>query len=211
MENNSIIKGTLNLDDLPFLKDYDQLKPRLSIRLNNPDRIKPDAVSMPFLDLSVTFHIDVSDVLGREGASCIMKKEMLDFLKVGKARIFHDAIENSLETRPAVTMPIEKYMGGMGYKEIEERSGLMIATTEGLAYGAIVVMYPGFLKGISGGKDLYLIPSSVHEWLYIEDTGEWGKDELTGLLRAVNREVVEEKDFLSDDLYCWKGGEFRRA
>lgn len=211
MENNSIIKGTLNLDDLPFLKDYDQLKTRLSIRFNSPTRVKPDAVTMPFRDLSITFHIDVSDVLGREGASCIMKKEMLDFLKVGKARIFHDAIENSLETRPAVTMPIEKYMGGMGYKEIEERSGLMIATTEGLAYGAIVVMYPGFLKGISGGKDLYLIPSSVHEWLYIEDTGEWGKDELTGLLRAVNREVVEEKDFLSDDLYCWKGGEFRRA
>ena len=211
MENNSIIKGTLNLDDLPFLKDYEELKPRLSMRLNDFRRIAPDVLTQPFLNFSVTFHIDVSDVLGREGASCIMKKEMLDFLKVGKARIFHDAIENSLETRPAVTMPIEKYMGGMGYKEIEERSGLMIATTEGLAYGAIVVMYPGFLKGISGGKDLYLIPSSVHEWLYIEDTGEWGKDELTGLLRAVNREVVEEKDFLSDDLYCWKGGEFRRA
>ena len=211
MENNSIIKGTLNLDDLPFLKDYDQLKTRLSIRFNSPTRVKPDAVTMPFRDLSITFHIDVSDVLGREGASCIMKKEMLDFLKVGKARIFHDAIENSLETRPAVTMPIEKYMGGMGFPEMEEKSGLMIATTEGLAYGAAVVLYPGFLKGISGGKDLYLIPSSVHEWLYIEDTGEWGKDELTGLLRAVNREVVEEKDFLSDDLYCWKGGEFRRA
>ena len=41
MENNSIIKGTLNLDDLPFLKDYDQLKTRLSIRLNSPTRVKP--------------------------------------------------------------------------------------------------------------------------------------------------------------------------
>ena len=160
MENNSIIKGTLNLDDLPFLKDYEELKPRLSMRLNDFRRIAPDVLTQPFLNFSVTFHIDVSDVVGREGASCIMKKEMLDFLKVGKARIFHDAIENSLETRPAVTMPIEKYMGGMGYKEIEERSGLMIATTEGLAYGAIVVMYPGFLKGISGGKDSLRIRES---------------------------------------------------
>ena len=58
---------------------------------------------------------------------------------------------------------------------------------------------------------MYLIPSSVNEWLYLKDTGEWGKEELTGLLRAVNREVVEEKDFLSDDLYCWRGGEFKRA
>ena len=70
MENNSIIKGTLNLDDLPFLKDYDQLKTRLSIRLNSPTRVKPDAVTMPFRDLSITFHIDVSDVVGKENASC---------------------------------------------------------------------------------------------------------------------------------------------
>ena len=73
MENNSIIKGTLNLDDLPFLKDYDQLKPRLSIRLSNPTRVKPDAVTMPFRDLSITFHIDVSDVVGKENASCSRK------------------------------------------------------------------------------------------------------------------------------------------
>ena len=58
---------------------------------------------------------------------------------------------------------------------------------------------------------MYFIPSSIHEWLYIEDTGDWSREELTGLLRAVNREVVEEKDFLSDDLYCWRGEEFRRA
>jgi hypothetical protein len=211
MENNSIIKGTLNLDDLPFLKDYDQLKTRLSIRLNSPTRVKPDAVTMPFRDLSITFHIDVSDVVGKENASCTINTSLLDSIRAEKERLLVDSIENSVRTRPAVTMPIEKYMGGMGFPEIEEKSGLMIATTEGLAYGAAVVLYPGFLKGISGGKDLYLIPSSVHEWLYIEDTGEWGKDELTGLLRAVNREVVEEKDFLSDDLYCWKGGEFRRA
>ena len=126
MENNSIIKGTLNLDDLPFLKDYEELKPRLSMRLNDFRRIAPDVLTQPFLNFSVTFHIDVSNVVGREGASCIMKKEMLDFLKVGKARIFHDAIENSLETRPAVTMPIEKYMGGMGFPEMEEKSGLNV-------------------------------------------------------------------------------------
>ena len=69
MENNSIIKGTLNLDDLPFLKDYEELKPRLSMRLNDFRRIAPDVLTQPFLNFSVTFHIDVSDVLGREGAS----------------------------------------------------------------------------------------------------------------------------------------------
>ena len=211
MENNSIIKGTLNLDDLPFLKDYDQLKPRLSIRLSNPTRVKPDAVTMPFRDLSITFHIDVSDVVGKENASCTINTSLLDSIRAEKERLLVDSIENSVRTRPAVTMPIEKYMGGMGFPEIEEKSGLMIATTEELAYGAAVVLYPGFLERVSEGRDLYFIPSSIHEWLYIEDTGDWSREELTGLLRAVNREVVEEEEVLSDELYCWRSGEFRRA
>ena len=45
----------------------------------------------------------------------------------------------------------------------------------------------------------------------MKDRGGWSKEELTGLLRAVNREVVEEEEVLSDELYCWRSGEFRRA
>ena len=88
MENNSIIKGTLNLDDLPFLKDYDQLKTRLSIRLNSPTRVKPDAVTMPFRDLSITFHIDVSDVVGKENASCTINTSLLDSIGAEKKRLY---------------------------------------------------------------------------------------------------------------------------
>ena len=74
-------------------------------------------------------------------------------------------------------------------------------------------LYPGFLEQISGGKDLFLIPSSIHEWLYLEDKGELTAEELTELLRAVNREVVEEEEVLSDQLYYYDGkkGEMRRA
>ena len=102
-------------------------------------------------------------------------------------------------------------MKQLGFPVIEEENHLMIATTERLFYGAGVVMYPGFLESISGGKDLYMIPSSVHEWLYIEDRGTFTKERLAEMLRTVNQEVVAEDEFLSDDLYCWRGGEFRRA
>ena len=102
-------------------------------------------------------------------------------------------------------------MKQLGFPVIEEENHLMIATTERLFYGAGVVLYPGFLEIISGGKDLYMIPSSVHEWLYIEDRGTFTKERLAEMLRTVNQEVVAEDEFLSDDLYCWRGGEFRRA
>ena len=92
-------------------------------------------------------------------------------------------------------MTIEEYMKRLGFPVFEEENHLMIATTERFFYGAGVVLYPGFLDSISGGKDLYMIPSSVHEWLYIEDCGAFTKESLMEMLRTVNREVVEADEF----------------
>ena len=89
--------------DLPFLKNYEELKPRLSIRLNNPTHITQDTLSQPFLDFLVTCHIDVSDVVG-ETAYCIVREGLAEHLD--RAQLVADAIENSLRTRPPLVMTI---------------------------------------------------------------------------------------------------------
>ena len=122
------------------------------------------------------------------------------------------SVENGTRIRPALTMPIEAYMARMGAPvDAEPENHLMIATTEDFLYGASVVMYPGFLERISGGKNLYLIPSSIHEWLYIEDRGIFTQEELTSLLRSVNSEIVSEEEILSDHLYYYEGKEIRQV
>ena len=146
-----------------------------------------------------------------ETAYCTVTEGLAKHLGVERAQLVAGAIENSRRTRPPLVMTIEEYMKRLGFPVAETETHLMIATTEKLFYGAGVVLYPGFLESISGGKDLYMIPSSVHEWLYIEDCGAFTKERLAEMLRTVNQEVVAEDEFLSDDLYCWRGGEFRRA
>ena len=207
MKDNLLLTGTIGIADNPFITNYDEVKKRLSIRLNNKERLltsRPGAVYEPFLDFAVTCHIDVSDLVGTP-ATCMVKKGLMGYIGEGQERLFADAKANNMKTRPGITMPIEDYMGGMGFicVEGEPEHKIMIATTEGLMYGAGVILYPGFLEQISGGKDLFLIPSSIHEWLYLEDKGEITAEELTGLLRAVNREVVEEEEVLSDQLYYY--------
>ena len=217
MKDNLLLTGTIGIADIPFITNYEEVKKRLSIRLNNKERLltsRPGAVYEPFLDFAVTCHIDVSDLVGTT-ATCMVKKGLMEYIGVEQERLFADAKANNVKTRPGITMPIEDYMGGMGFMcmEGEPEHQLMIATTEGLMYGAGVVLYPGFLEQISGGRDLFLIPSSIHEWLYLEDNGGFTAEELTGLLRAVNREVVEEEEVLSDQLYYYDGkkGKMRRA
>ena len=200
----------LNLDDLPFLKDYRKLKSWLSIRLTNSNHLKPDTIFKPFLDLSITCHIDIGDVVASV-ASCTVNSGLLEYIGVEKERLFSDALENSIKTRPPVTMPIETCLTHLGFPGVEEGTHLMVATTEGLAYGAAVVLYPAFLERVSCGRSLFFIPSSVHEWIYLEDDGTLDEQELTDLLQTVNREIVAEEEILSDHLYCWRDGRFGKA
>ena len=202
----------ITLSDIPCLKDYEEVKRRLFVRLWNRERMQDNGVIYePFQDLYFSCHIDVSDLAGA-AASCIVKEGLAEYLGVDRKQLLADAVENGTRIRPALTMPIEAYMKRLGAPvDAEPENHLMIATTGDFLYGASVVMYPGFLERISGGKNLYLIPSSIHEWLYIEDRGMFTKEELTSLLRSVNSEIVSEEEILSDHLYYYEGKEIRQV
>ena len=53
-------------------------------------------------------------------------------------------------------------------------------------------------------KDLYILPSSVHEVILIpkDDTMEWEK--LQEMVKEVNSTQVEDVEILSDSVYCYQ-------
>ena len=149
MKDNLLLTGTIGIADIPFITNYEEVKRRLSIRLNNKERLltsRPGAVYEPFFDFAVTCHIDVSDLVGT-AATCMVKKGLMEFIGVGEGRLFADAKENGVRTRPGITMRIEDYMGGMGFMcmEGEPEHKLMIATTEGLILASIRAGYVSYI------------------------------------------------------------------
>ena len=136
-----------------------EVKKRLFVRLWNKERLQENgAVYEPFQDLYFSCHIDVSDLAGA-AASCIVKEGLAEYLGVDRKQLVADAVDNGTKIRPALTMPIEAFMSRLGAPvEAEPENNLMIATTEDFLYGASVIMYPGFLERISGGKNLYPAP-----------------------------------------------------
>ena len=78
-----------------------------------------------------------------------------------------------------------------------------VLTNEQGYYGAAVAYYPDVLKNI--GKvlkdDFFMIPYSVHEFLIVPEKLFLGRErELQEILLQGNREVIDEKIFLSDNL-----------
>ena len=73
--------------------------------------------------------------------------------------------------------------------------------------GAGVLMYPGFLDYAAGRlKDrFYILPSSIHELLFIEDKDDVRPEFLKEMVHSINETHVAPEDRLSDCVYHYTG------
>lgn len=71
--------------------------------------------------------------------------------------------------------------------------------------GAACMLYKEPLKLFSArvGKDLYIIPSSIHEVIILPADNNICKNELNAMVQQVNKEEVAESDILSDHVYMY--------
>ena len=72
-------------------------------------------------------------------------------------------------------------------------------------YGAAVVLYDGELRRLASalGRDLIILPSSVHEVLVIPYNEELVMGDLREMVRHVNESEVPEEEVLSDNVYWY--------
>ena len=70
---------------------------------------------------------------------------------------------------------------------------------------ASMICYPGVLHRMSTivGGDYYLIPSSIHEMIFMRIDNAIDPKDLLKMVKTVNCEVVAEGDILADSLYFY--------
>ena len=90
-------------------------------------------------------------------------------------------------------------------KSPEPEDGLKLyLLTNQMGYnGAAAILYEGVLKNFAEevGKDLILLPSSIHEVLLLPDNGDSDYEALSALVREVNEAQVRREEWLSDHVY----------
>ena len=72
--------------------------------------------------------------------------------------------------------------------------------------GAACILYDQVLEKFSKKvkKDLFILPSSVHEVILVPAVKGISKTELTNMVKEVNTEAVEEGEILSDHVYLYR-------
>ena len=194
--------------------NYDAIRHQIIFRLVNYERNEELLTScpyLPFCDLAITFrwlvHSDSSGI-----ASALITNKEMELWNITLEELYQTASINTRRLFPATIQPIQQLLSEYLDKDADiqelldqtpDELQLFILSNEPRINGSTSMIYDGILADFAKKikKDLYILPSSIHEVLLMPATKEIKEQALLNLVRDANRTVVGLPDILSDSIY----------
>ncbi|MBQ8638246.1 MAG: hypothetical protein IJ468_03670 [Lachnospiraceae bacterium] len=184
-------------------------KKRLACRIVNYDANRDILRRIPhrrFLDFAVVYYLSLEGKNRAMGSALVYN----DYLKVWETtgeEIHRIAVENTPKILPGYTESLDQVLEGLLMPSDRDGSAarVYVISNSSNFFGAWAAFYPGLLKELAQktGSDLYLLPSSVHEFLAVPVTGSSDVEELERLVSSMNHTHVAPDEVLSDHVYYY--------
>ena len=198
--------------------DFKNSKDKIVFRLINTEKNTEFLENHPhrsFLDLSVVYCF-VFEIEGGAN-SCYISNDMANYIGMNEAELYEAALKNTATIEPpSIETIVELFMRvtNMSESEMVQMIGLprdfpfFAITNTHMYYGASSILYPHILKGIAErmGSDLYIFPSSVHEFLTVQvkdGDEEVDVEMMKEFVRCINETSVAPEEVLSDQVYYY--------
>ena len=160
-----------------------------------------------FLDLSIVYRL-VINVNETNVKSVLITNNMAEKYGFTENELFELAFWNTREFFPYEIVNIRALLSAeceIAYEEIPEEIPMWVITNKQKTYGAANIMYYDALDSTAEkiNDDLYLLPSSLHEWIAIP-ARKYEIEKLIDMVKEINRNCVDIEDRLSDQVYFYK-------
>ena len=198
--------------EVSSITDYETVKDHLTMQVVPVEPNKEMLEGIPHKtveDIAVVYRVEIPG--STDGtATTLVTNQLLSEYGVTAEQLHRDALEAQVTNHPPVLKNMSEIMAEMsgGMMDMPE-SPMWVATVEGGMNGASVTQIPGFLEESAEklGGDFFVLPSSIHEVLFIRDDGSFEREQLESMVRGVNATEVSEADFLSDSVYHYDSEE----
>jgi hypothetical protein len=204
--------------DIGFFVDYEKAKSKIVYKLVNREWNRKMLEKIPYveyMDLVMVFYYLVQDEK-TGSATILIHNSHLDMWKVSIEQLYRQACENTPNLLPAAITGMKEIimqmMGESAEREelLEEDISMYVMTNPMKMNGAATMAYPNVVRNFANaiGKNVYIIPSSVHEVILVPESGNEG-DRLNDMVREVNETQVDPKEVLADHVYYYDREENR--
>lgn len=156
-------------------------------------------------DLAMVFYISVK---AEDGMLITwVDNSLIETWKIDANELPEIARRNTMRLYPAIMCSLDNMAGGLGIKVHTDdlKTGLYILSNEMFNRGAAVIFYNGLLKSLADmlESDLVLIPSSIHEILFLKKSEKIDYEEMQCLIIGINKNLLKVEDVLSNNLYVY--------
>ena len=194
--------------DVDFIRHWEKVKDKVVYRLINRERNKKLLKQVPhkeILDLAMVFYV----AFDHESFMMINHGFCREW-NITKEEVMKVAKENTPKLFPMqMMMPedvIRKVFGIGETESVFSSIPIYFVTNKYSLYGAGAILYPEVLSELAEklNSDLYLLPSSIHEFCIIKAEEDHNQNSLISMVREINRSTVDKEDFLGDNIYLYK-------
>ena len=217
-----IKKSVENFDDmcvpdkLKKLKDYEQVKENLFIRLINFEKNKTELEKAFYKrngDIALTLYMKISDEDGML-TSLKVPLQCVERWDLEKDDVFMAALKNTVSMMPPKVYDMMKMLLNPGYdgEDVDDPDYIPFQDTMGNCLstgqktnGAVAIFYPGIARLFCdkiNTDGLYLVFTSIHE-VMVHNARMIGPEDLASVLDDTIKESTPEDDVLTKHIYYY--------
>lgn len=194
-----------------FFSDFEKVRNRIIMRLVPEDINRTLLNEVPYFmwnDLAVVFYCSLPETI-MEDAGILVRNEHLKQWDISPDYLSENACLNMPRISKAVILPMASILlecgAGEFDPELTDNCPMYILTNERKLYGASALVWSDKLSELSRtlGRNLFILPSSVHEVILLPDTGDEEPERLKEIIHEVNETQVSPEEKLSDELYYY--------
>ncbi|MCD8130925.1 MAG: DUF5688 family protein [Lachnospiraceae bacterium] len=215
-EVTGVLKG--NVSDMEsFETASGKLFVRIFHRENNRELLE-QAPFVPVLDLAMTVYYLVEKADTGVRGTIMIQKEHVRNWGVAWEEVFERAAANSLEKEGIFWNTVEEVLERHQLLPFPEPlpgtgsgCGLCVLSGRTGVWGAVMAFLPGTCRKLYEllGEEFYLLPSSIHEVLFIPVSRVTSRELLKRTVCDVNSYEMQQDEILSDSLYFYRSDEDR--
>ena len=192
------------------LTDYEKTRNRLQVRLVNLEMNREFLQEVPHkklehLNLAAVFHIRFDNTESC-GHTALVKNWVLDAWKTDVETLYRTALANTMDMLPPYTENLTSAISmAMPGTKMKKPVAVTILTNQEGMFGAAAVLYPGVLAELAAarGTSLFILPSSIHEVLCMDDDGQQDVGNLHQMVMEINHQEVKPEEVLSNEVYYY--------
>ena len=191
----TMLEGVNQTEVTEEFPDKEKFMKNIFFQVINTEKNKTLLLEVPhrkYLDLSIIYRyaVNISD---NDIATTTINYILMDEFKLTEEELYEAAYKNTRRIlKPKIISP------GL--------PGFYMITNDQNIFGANGILYKDIIaeEAKKLNTDIYLIPSSIHEFLIQPVSDTLKPKDLKEIIKDANENVIDPEDYLSDSLYIYK-------